>query len=109
MATIWLAEEGTPLHGDPVAEKPLDWCVEELGLRRLARLSRPTGNLTIGQERAGAFGGPRNYVVVGLDEGEAAVHSSEDWKSGYYLALISVEGLKNKLTKERDEDRRSHN
>lgn len=106
MATIWLAEEGTPLHGDPVAEKPLDWCVEELGLRRLARLSRPTGSLIIGQPREG---GRRSYVIVGLDDREAEVHAREDWKSGYYLALISVEGLKNKLTKEPDEYRRSEN
>ena len=78
MATIWVAEEGTPLHGDPVAEKPLDWCVEELGRRRLARLSRPTSNLIIGQQRPAASGGGRNYVVVGLDDREAAVHSAKD-------------------------------
>lgn len=98
MAKIWQAEEGQPVAGSPVAEMPLDWCVEELGLRRLSRLASPSETVVIGANRHGLFGGPRRFVVVGLDEDETKAHSNEGWQSGYYLVLISVDGLKNKLT-----------
>ncbi len=98
MAKIWQAEEGKPLGGAPVAEKPLDWCVEELGIRRLSRLAPPSETLVIGAERHGQFGGQRRYVIVGLDDEETHAHSGEGWRSGYYLALISVDGLNHKLS-----------
>src|SRR5262249_17041783 len=108
MAKIWQAEEGIPLGGAPVAEKPLDWCVEELGLRRLSRLAAPSETLVIGADRHGQFGDQRRFVVVGLDDEETHAHSNEGWRSGYhsargwrsgyYLVLISVDGLQNKLS-----------
>lgn len=98
MAKIWQAEEGQPLGGTPMAEKPLDWCVEELGLRRVSRLANPSDTVVIGGNRHGLFGGPRRFVVVGLDEEETQAHPKEGWRSGYYLVLISVDGLKNKLS-----------
>jgi len=98
MAKIWQAEEGQPVTGAPVAEMPLNWCVEELGLRRLSRLASPSETVVIGADRQGVFGGPRRFVVVGLDDEETRAHSTEGWQSGYYLVLISVDGLKNKLS-----------
>jgi hypothetical protein len=105
MAKIWQAEEGQPIGGTPVAEKPLSWCVEELGLRRLSRLANPSETVVIGADRHGLFGGQRRFVVVRLDDEETTAHSNEGWKSGYYLVLISVAGLKNKLSgKSRDKE-----
>src|SRR5215467_16297986 len=98
MAKIWQTEEGQPLGGTPVAEKPLDWCVEQLGLRRVARLANPSEPVVIGTNRRGLYGGPRRFVVVGLDEDETRAHSNEGWRSGYYLVLISVDGLQDKLS-----------
>jgi hypothetical protein len=98
MAKIWQAEEGQPLGGPPVAEKPLDWCVEQLGLRRAGRLANPAERVVIGASRQGLFGGPRRFVVVGLDDEETRAHSNEGWRSGYYLVLISVDGLQHKLS-----------
>src|ERR1041385_7889814 len=46
----------------------------------------------------GQFGDQRRFVIVGLDDEETNAHSNEGWRSGYYLALISVDGLKNKLS-----------
>ena len=108
MAKIWQAEEGQPVAGMPVAEKPLDWCVEELGLRRLSRLASPSETVVIGAERHGLFGGPRRFVVVGLDDDETRAHSNEGWQSGYYLVLISVDGLKNKLSTSRSGEGSTH-
>jgi hypothetical protein len=98
MAKIWQAEEGQPVTGAPVAEMPLDWCVEELGLRRLSRLASPSETVVIGGERHGLFGGPRRFVVVRLEDDETRAHSTEGWQSGYYLVLISVDGLQKKLS-----------
>src|ERR1044072_4937870 len=98
MAKIWQAEEGQPVTGAPVAEMPLDWCVEKLGLRRLSRLASPSETVVIGGGRQGLFGGPRRFVVVGLEDEETRAHSAEGWQSGYYLVLISVDGLKDKLS-----------
>src|SRR6185369_5561922 len=81
MAKIWQAEEGQPVAGMPVAEKPLDCCVEELGLRRLSRLASPSETVVIGGERHGLFGGPRRFVVVRLDDDETRAHSNEGWQS----------------------------
>lgn len=108
MAKIWQAEEGKPLAGAPVAEKPLDWCVEELGLRRLSRLAPPSETLVIGGDRHGQFGDQRRFVVVGLDDEETHAHSNEGWRSGYYLVLISVDGLKNKLSSKTGGGETSH-
>jgi hypothetical protein len=101
MAKIWQTEEGQPLGGAPVAEKPLDWCIEKLGLRRVSRLANPSETVVIGANRRRLFGGPRRFVVVGIDEEETKSHSKEGWRSGYYLVLISVDGLKNKLSDKR--------
>jgi hypothetical protein len=97
MAKIWLAREGTPLQGPPFAEKPLQRCIDELGLRRGSRLASSTEPLVIGRTFSPSAFGPRYYVAVELDEEASTAYSQEGWKSGYYLVLISVEGLKNKL------------
>jgi hypothetical protein len=98
MAKIWQAEEGQPVTGAPVAEMPLNWCVEELGLRRLSRLANPSETVVIGGDRHGRYGSPRRFVVVGLEDDETTAHSTEGWQSGYYLVLISVDGLRKKLS-----------
>lgn len=72
MATIWFVEEGLPLKGNPVAEQPIQWCVDELGLHR--DLCLPTASETLMIERTanhpGAFGNPRR-IFVELKDREA--------------------------------------
>ncbi|HEY2990473.1 MAG TPA: hypothetical protein VGL11_22345 [Candidatus Binatia bacterium] len=99
MAKIWLIQEGIPLKGPPMAERPLHWCVDELGLRRGYRLATPRETLIIGRTSASDRSpfSNRQYVVVELEEEETTAHSSEGWRSAYYLVLISAEGLMNKL------------
>jgi hypothetical protein len=84
-----------------VAEQPIQWCVEELGLHRDLRL--PTGSETLMIERkvnhSGAFGNPRR-IFVELKDREAIRFADKGWRSGYYLVLMSVGAMKNKLEKQ---------
>jgi len=43
-------------------------------------------------------GMPR-YVVIELEDPETTAHAGDCWRNGYYLVLISVEGLVDKLTR----------
>lgn len=100
MAKIWLLQEGVPLQGNPLAEKPLPWCVTELGLRRGYRLATPRETVIIGRTCAADLSpfGNRRYVVIELEDPETAAYAGDFWRNGYYLVLISVEGLVNKLS-----------
>jgi hypothetical protein len=101
MAKIWLLQEGVPLQGNPLAEKPLPWCVDELGLRRGYRLATLREALIIGRTCASDLSpfGHRRYVVIELEDPETTAYARDCWKNGYYLVLISVEGLINKLSR----------
>jgi hypothetical protein len=72
MAKIWLLREGVPLQGNPLAEKSLPWCVDELGLRRGYRLATPRETLIIGRASASDLSpfGHRRYVVIELEDPE---------------------------------------
>ena len=98
MATIWFVKEGLPVKGTPVAEQPFQWCVDELGLHR--DLCLPTRSETLILERRandpGAVGNPRR-IFVELKDQEATRFSDKGWRSGYYLVVISVSAVKNKM------------
>lgn len=110
MAKIWLLREGVPLQGNPLAEKSLPWCVDELGLRRGYRLATPRETLMIGRASTSDLSpfGHRRYVVIELEDPETTAYARECWRNGYYLVLISVEGLINKLSRATPKTRRTH-
>ena len=90
MATVWFAKEGEIQVGFPIAEKPVAWCVENLGLRPESWIaSLKQYNLTIGQKtKLGEFKEPR-FVVVELEEED--LHGADKaWKLGFYLLAMSV-------------------
>jgi hypothetical protein len=110
MAKIWLLQEGVPLQGKPLGEKPLPWCVEELGLRRGYRLATPRDTVIIGRTSASDLSpfGHRRYVVLEIEDSEAMAYARDCWASGYYLMLISVEGLINKLNRSGEKTVETH-
>jgi len=110
MAKIWLLQEGVPLQGRPLAEKPLPWCVEHLGLRRGYRLATPRETVVIGRTAGADLGpfGQRRYVVIELEDPEIAAYARDYWNSGYYLVLISVEGLVGKLNRAAEKTLETH-
>jgi hypothetical protein len=52
--------------------------------------------------------GNRRYVVIELEDPETVAYASDFWKSGYYLVLISVEGLINKLNRSSEKTLETH-
>jgi hypothetical protein len=86
MATIWLVKSGETQKGPPAGEKPLDWCVMNLELRRDHWIrGLDTRKLTIGEKENPQLASYRGFrhAVVQLDEAEVA--GRVGWKAGYYL------------------------
>ncbi|HEY3303451.1 MAG TPA: hypothetical protein VGL70_07950 [Candidatus Binatia bacterium] len=110
MAKIWLLQEGVPLQGNALAEKPLSWCVNELGLRRGYRLATPRETVIIGRTSASDLSpfGNRRYVVIELEDSETTAYAGDSWRNGYYLLLISMEGLVDKLSRASDKTMETH-
>jgi hypothetical protein len=97
MAKIWLLREGVPPGGNPLAEKPLPWCVDQLGLKTYYWLASQRQPPVIGRaSNLKTYPDPR-YVIVMLENQDATAHSCESWRRGYYLALISAEAVRKKL------------
>jgi hypothetical protein len=95
MAKICFMREGLTGRVDPVAEKPLAWCIETLGLQTADWWADLETKFTIDKwlELAG-YSRPR-WVVIRLEEIEA----SGEWKSGYYFSpLIKIEDVKKLLS-----------
>ena len=103
MATIWFVRERFPAQGNQVANRPFLWCVNELGLHRdlclpttsEARFIKRTAN------DSGPFGNPR-HIFVELNDQERTGLSDKSWRSGYYLVLMPVVAVKNKLLEQLD-------
>jgi hypothetical protein len=91
MAKICFMREGLTGRVHPVAEKPLIWCIETLGLQRKDWWANLETQFTIDKWlELSPFSRPR-WVVIQLDETEA----SDNWKSGYYFSpLIKVGDVK---------------
>jgi hypothetical protein len=82
MASIWFVKEGEPQSGDSIAQKPIDWCVKNLGLKPdnwIAGLEER--NLTIGQKTATGAVADYRFVIVKIDD----VAGAKGWKPGFYL------------------------
>ena len=84
MATIWYMREGEEQRGSSIAEKSLDWCVENLRLegdRRIADLT--TRPLIVG--RKDPMSPFRNQLVVVEVKNNDCQGSFKNWRPGYYL------------------------
>jgi hypothetical protein len=85
MPSIWFAKEGKVQAGDPIAQKPVDWCVKNLGLQPgnwIADLGQT--NLTIGEKTPlGTFADYR-FVVVEIDNDDVRA-GAKGWNTGFYL------------------------
>ena len=99
MAQIWFVKSGeSPTKGDePYAERSLEWCVDNLGLRQ-ADWIKPLGDLPkIGDStHLDAYRDPQ-YVVVKVENEEINDLSAKGWKSGFYLPKISIDQVKKRL------------
>jgi hypothetical protein len=91
MAKICFMREGLTGRANPVAEKPLAWCIEELGLQTADWWSDLETQFTIDKWIELSPYSRLRWVVIQPDETEA----SDNWKSGYYFSpLIKVEDVK---------------
>jgi hypothetical protein len=101
MAKIWFVAEGIPPTGDPAGAKPLEWCVDELGLGRDLWLASRKERLILGRAAKDSSASilPR-YVVVEVEDQEITVSSGKGWRSGYYLVPMLVEAVRTRLKEE---------
>jgi hypothetical protein len=91
MAKICFMREGLTGRADPVAEKPLTWCIEKLGLRRADWWAELGTTFSIDKWLELSPYSRLRWVLIQLDETEA----SGNWKSGYYFSpLMKVEQVK---------------
>ena len=90
MATIWFLKDGEAQLAFPIARKPLEWCVKNIGLRPdnwRADLARK--NLTIAKNSPTGLGGTYRAlgcVIVEIDKDDLATSLvSKEWKQGFHL------------------------
>jgi hypothetical protein len=91
MAKICFMREELTGRANPVAEKPLAWCIEELGLQTADWWADLETKFTIDKwlELSG-YSRPR-WVVIQVDVTEAG----GNWKTGYYFSpLIKILDVK---------------
>ena len=93
MAKIFFMREGLTGRADPVAEKPLAWCIEKLGLQR-ADWWDDLEMFKIGKWLELSPYSSLRWVIIQLDETEA----SGNWKTGYYFSpLMKIADVKKLL------------
>jgi hypothetical protein len=86
MATIWFLKEGEIQTGPAEAEKPLDWCIKNLGLRQdnwWADLT--TTSIVIGEKAKGGLGPFRGFRYVLVEVNQDNIGKGSDWPPGFYL------------------------
>jgi hypothetical protein len=78
MATTWFLQ-----RGPHAAEKPIDWCVSNLGLRP----ENWIGPLVQKGDKDPALATYRDlrFVIIVVTEDDLQDKSSEEWKPGLYL------------------------
>jgi len=94
MAKICFMKEGLTGRADPVAEKPLVWCIEKLGLQRADWWADLETKFRIDKWLELSPYSSLRWVIIQLDEAEA----SGNWKTGYYFSpLIKIADVKKLL------------
>ena len=87
--------EGLTGRVDPVAEKPLFWCIEKLGLQSADWWADLETKFTVDRWLELSGYSRMRWVIIQLDETEA----SSNWKTGYYFSpLIKVAEAKKLLS-----------
>ena len=81
MATIWFLQEGKIQKGPPIAIKPLDWCVINLGLRPDNWIAEK--NLAVGEKSATGRGPYRGFRFVLVEVSQDDLRTG--WKTGFHL------------------------
>ena len=83
MAKIWFMRDGRdPSDGQPIAERSIVTCKEQLGIRRGDFLCGRSQPLRFGDAPTSTTSDYR-HVVVEIDQSEGV---AAGWKAGYYLA-----------------------
>jgi hypothetical protein len=91
MAKICFMREGLTGRVDPVAEKPVSWCIEKLDLQMRDWWADLETQFTIDKWLELSPYSRMRWVLIQLDETEA----SDNWKSGYYFSpLMKIEQVK---------------
>ena len=87
MAIVWFVKEGDVQVSFPIARKPLQWCIDNIGLRPDNwRSDLTSGNLTVSERDATANYQQFGYVVVEVDQEDLATSSmSNQWRQGFHL------------------------
>ena len=94
MAKICFMKEGLTGRADPVAQKPLVWCIEKLGLQWADWWADLGTKFTIDKWLELSPYSSLRWVIIQLDEPEA----SGNWKTGYYFSpLIKIADVKKLL------------
>src|ERR1044071_7001808 len=97
MATIWFVNEAEVQHGPSAADKPLDWCVSELGLRPENWVTDlATTNLTLG-EKTNPEPCHRGSRFVLVQIGDEDLAGSDGWKTGFHLLDMEAATARNLL------------
>lgn len=97
MATIYYLKSGLSQQGNP-DNRPLDWCICELGLAKKQRIKNVKRPLIIGQpeDPAKAPRGGHRYAVVKITPEDITAQFS-DWQTGEYLLGRSATEVKDIL------------
>jgi hypothetical protein len=87
--------EGLTGRADPVAEKPLRWCIEKLRLQSADWWADLETTFTVDKWLELSPYSRLRWVLIQLDENEA----TGNWEPGYYFSpLIKVEDVKRLLS-----------
>lgn len=97
VANIWFVQEGVPAKGYPVAERPFQWCLDELQLRPFDWLISLEQRWVVGDKSNLSVFTNSRYVFVELREEDISDLSVKGWKPGYYIVHVSVEEAKRRL------------
>jgi len=95
MAKIWFVKDGMTGQGDPVSEKPLAWCIRNLGLTSQDWKADLDSGFTVGDKTDLSPYSNSRWVVIQVDEDEAG----SKWKTGYYFSpSIKIDRVKTLLS-----------
>ncbi len=84
MAKIWPWRKGScPTPPNPIAEKPLKWCIEKLGIEKSQWHSEPI----IETSKRPDLDAVRPFEKVVVETEDASLPG---WKAGYYPSALSL-------------------
>lgn len=102
MAKIWFVREGAkPTFGDPVGEKSLEWCVDNLGLSQSDWKAPFESPPLLGESTSlDPFKSP-GYVIIEIENQDITSSFGKGWRTGFYKSPLSVKQARERLHKPR--------